>query len=148
MKRYKWFYVILLCYLISNGCINFKIDLPDDPGWGIEFFIISNYLDNDKNYEKVLKTEKVKSTDEFIYSIIKILNIEKKVNVSWVWYDPDNKIAKKSSATEVNSNSNFLEYFVIWDSISRSQFNEKKGKWSVSVFVNGEFFAYKKFVIH
>lgn len=148
MKKYTLIFVVLLCFQLSQGCINLKIDLPPDPGWGIEYFIISNYLDHDNNYEKILKSVKVKTTDEYVYSIIKVLNIEKRVDISWVWYGPDKKIVKKSSETVVNSNSNFLEYFVIWDSLERSLFHKKRGKWSVSVLVNGEFFSYKKFVIH
>ncbi len=148
MKKSIKVFVFLISIVLINSCINLKILLPEDPGWGIEFFVVSNNLDPENNYDKIAKNIRIKSTDEYIYSIVKILNIEKKVKISWFWYGPDKKIIKKSSDTEVNSNSDFLEYFVIWDSIEKSYYQERKGNWSVIVMANGEFLSYKSFVIY
>lgn len=134
--------------LINGGCINLKIELPDDPGWGIGYFVVSNELNNLEDYEKPLRNIKISSEDKNIYVIIKILNIEKMVHISWVWYGPDKKIVKRSSATEVNIGGKFLEYFVIWDSIDSALFHKKKGKWSVTVLVDDNFLASKSFPIN
>ena len=148
MKKFIKGFILFLSVVLINSCINLKITLPENPGWGIEFFVVSNNLDSENNYDKIAGNIKIKSTAEYIYSIVKILNIEKKVKINWFWYGPDKKIIKKSSDTEVNSNSNFLEYFVIWDSIEKSYYQERKGNWSVIVMANGEFLSYKSFVIY
>jgi len=134
--------------VLINNCINLKISLPEDPGWGIEFFVVSNNLNPENNYGDITGNVKIKSTNDFIYSILKILNVENKVKISWLWYGPDKKIVKRSSDTEVNRNSNYLEYFVVWDSIEKSHFQGKKGDWSVIVMANGKFLSHKSFVVY
>ncbi|MEN8154143.1 MAG: hypothetical protein ABFR75_08970, partial [Acidobacteriota bacterium] len=99
-------------------------------------------------YKENVKSKIIRDTDENIYAIIKICNIEKKVSVSWVWYGPDKKIVKRSAVTEVNTGEKFLEYFVIWDSLDRTFYNRKKGKWSVALMVDENFLASKSFTVN
>ena len=139
---------LFIVILTLGGCINLKIELPDDPGWGIGYFVVSNELNSIKDYEKPLKNIMIRSTDKNIYAIIKILNIENMVRISWVWYGPDKSIVKRSSVTEVNLGGKFLEYFVIWDSIDPALFNKKKGKWLVALLVDDDFLASKSFTIN
>lgn len=148
MEKYIKGFLVFSYVVLITSCINLKIMLPEDPGWGIEFFVVTNNLDPENKYENIPGNTRINSTDEYIYTVIKILNIEKKVKISWYWYGPDKKIIKKTSDTEVNSNSNFLEYFVIWDSIEKSYYQEKRGDWSVIVMADGKFLSHKSFVVY
>ncbi len=118
---------LLFGVFLFEGCINLKIELPDDPGWGIGYFVVSDVLEKIEVQKDPVTKKNITASDKSIYAIIKILSIEKMVRISWVWYGPDKKIAKSSSATEVNLGGKFLEYFVIWDSIDPALFFKKKG---------------------
>ncbi len=56
-------------------------------------------------------------------------------------------MVRQTSGTIVNSNSNFLEYFVVWDSIENSYYQEKKGNWTVVLLAEGKFLSSRSFVI-
>ncbi len=78
--------ISLLILLIQfQGCINFKIELPDDPGWGIGYFVVSKNLETIKNQKKPVNTKMISSSAKNIYAAIKIFNIEKMVRIHWVW---------------------------------------------------------------
>ncbi len=145
-KKISLFSIVIIIVFVGN-CINLKIDIPEDPGWGIDFFFVSNELDPDKNFiNPEMKT--IYSTDNHIYSVAKILNIDETVKIRWVWYGPDNEVVKRSVETIVNKNAGFLEYFIVWDSMGRKYFEKKKGKWVVAILVNGKFFSKKDFQIN
>ena len=122
--------------------------LPEDPGWGIGYFIVSNSLESIIGNKNPKKTKMIRSSDNNIYAIIKIHHIEKTARIRWAWYGPDKKIVKRSEYTDVNRGKKFLEYFLIWNSLDKRFFKNKKGGWSVAVIVNGRLFATKNFNIN
>jgi len=144
--------LVILIYpailFLLPACVNLKIDVPDDPGWGVGYFVVSNHLDADNDFENPVPAKTLRTDDPQVYAIIKILKIEKSVRISWAWYGPDRILAKRSADTEVNTGSRFLEYFVIWDSLGKSFYENKKGNWTVAVTADGKFLMKKDFVIN
>ena len=152
-KVYKTKYIsglisLFILFAQFQGCINFKIEIPDDPGWGIGYFVVSKNLEDIKNHKNPVNTKMISSSAKNIYAAIKIFNIEKKVRINWVWYGPDKNIVKVSELTDVNRGGKFLEYFVIWNSLDNKFYKNRKGGWSVVVLVDGNIFASKNFAIN
>ena len=80
--------------------------------------------------------------------MIKVMDVEEKMEVTWRWYTPDGEPARVSPPAIVNEGVDYLEYFIVWDSIENCLFKDHKGSWTVTVHVNGKFFSGRKFMIH
>ena len=118
---------LLIAIFLNPGCINLKIVPPDDPGWGTGFFIITNEISGiEEDGGTGLEERGVSVSDENIYAVLKIVNVDRKAKIRWHWYGPGGALVKKSENWEVNPHENYLDYFLIWDSLE-SRFYKKKG---------------------
>jgi len=139
----------IFCFaLFFSGCINLKIETPDDPGWGTGFFLITNDIRLiELEGGAGLKEKQVTVSDENVYAVLKIVKVDKKAEIRWVWYGPAGKRVKKSEKWEVNPDGNYLDYFLVWDSLENGYFMKRKGKWTVTVLVDGVYLTSRTFRI-
>ncbi len=137
--------LIVLFTVFSNGCLLLKIELPEDPGLKIDYFIVSETIPDQSMIEKHQKDGKVSINSNMIYSILKVSEVGKSGNIRWKWYGPDGKLIRVSPNIQINKNNSYLRYFVAWDNLNKEFFSDKPGYWSVVVFLKGKFFVKKKF---
>lgn len=137
-----------VCLLCLASCFSFRVTVPLDPECVISTLAIIRSEPAAMDYEKPISDEAVTASDPAVYSLIKVLQVSKPLQLQWLWYSPDNQLARRSKAVEINAKSKFLAYFAAWDTLPQSYYSEKKGAWTVVITANGNFLSKKEFTVN
>lgn len=141
--------MIRLCLfvLFFSGCVSFRGHVPDEPEIVVDYLAVVRNIDRNAPYVNRVASEAIHADDPAVYVLVKVVNVAAPLRLQWSWYDPDNKLVKRSKAVEVNSRKKFLEYFVAWDMLPRSLFAGSKGRWVVAIAADRKFLGRVEFDI-
>ncbi len=139
--------LLYLTFLLLLGCVSLKIEIPQEPDGIVEYVSQVKKIAPEPDFSREIKSETILRSDERIYVIIKVLNLETRSTLRWYWFDPANRLVKTSEEMVVNQEKKFLEYFVAWDSLGNSHFKSKDGTWTVVVRLDGNYLTEKTFAI-
>jgi hypothetical protein len=140
--------VLVLVILAFPACFSFRVTVPAEPECVLGVVAVVRSEPQGRNFEEPLLDEPVVATDAAIYSLVKVLQVSKPLTLQWLWYSPDNQLARRSKTVEINAKSRYLAYFAAWDKLDSPYFAEKKGKWIVMITADGSFLARKEFTIN
>lgn len=146
----RFFYYLSVMFLfifINSGCLGLKIELPSVPELTTDYISIVKKSGNEIDLSKTPRIENVYTNDNNIFSVIKVNNVEKTIQLQWFWYGPTGKLRKKSDVFTVNSKGVYLEYFVAWDVLENRYFGKSAGIWRVVVKNGDKLIAEKRFRI-
>jgi hypothetical protein len=142
--------LLVLPALLSclSGCFSFRITVPEDPECMVGALAVVRSEPGTMDFEKPILDEAVAASDERIYLLVKVLQVNKPLTLQWNWYSPDNELARQSRTVEINSKGKYLAYFVAWDTLAKAFYSEKKGNWTVMITADGAFLARKDFALN
>ncbi|MBN2345845.1 MAG: hypothetical protein JXO51_05595 [Candidatus Aminicenantes bacterium] len=153
-RKPKLISVVALALLAGAGgmvlfsCFSFRVTVPEDPQCVVGTLAIVHSEPAAMDFEKPIRDEPVVADDASIFALIKVLQVSQPIKLQWQWYSPDNRLARRSKAVEINAKGKYLAYFAAWDTLHRSYFSEKKGKWTVVITADGAFLAKREFTVN
>lgn|GEM_PF-4211677 len=135
----------LLCYALialffANGCVSITVHFPEDPEVIVDYSTIRKAIPDQDSFEKEIPRESIHTNDPSLYAIVKVVNCSQPLSLQWYWYNPENKLKKKSKPLDVNQTKKYLQYFAAWDSLQQHYFLDSPGKWKIVIFRDGRFF--------
>jgi len=142
---------VLLLPAIALGlssCFTFKVEVPLEPECIIDTLVIVKNIPEKEALEGKINAEAVACSDAKIYSLIKVLQVSKPIQLQWHWYSPENKLLRQSKVVEINAKEKYLSYFVAWDVMPQSFYADKKGRWTVVITANGSFLDKTEFQLN
>ncbi len=135
-------------FLLLTGCFSFRVTVPDDPECVVGAMAVIRGEPGSVNFDEPIVDDPVTAQDASVHSLVKVLQVSKPLTLQWLWYSPDNLLARRSKAVEINARGRYLAYFAAWDTLSNSFYAEKKGKWTVVITAGGGFLARKEFTVN
>jgi len=139
---------LALVILAFPACFSFRVTVPAEPECVVGAVAVVRTEPQGRNFEEPLLDEPVVTTDAGIYSLVKVLQVSKPLTLQWLWYSPDNQLARRSKTVEINAKSRYLAYFAAWDKLDNPYYAGKKGKWIVMITADGSFLARKEFTVN
>lgn len=136
-----------LVFLFLISCVSLKIEIPMEPDGIIVYVSPVKAIGTEPDFSAEIKSENILKSDERVYVIIKVLNLETRSTLQWFWFDPAKRLVKTGDVMIVNEDKKFLEYFVAYDSLGNQYFKSKPGNWTVMVRLDSHYLTSKKFFI-
>lgn len=130
------------------ACFSFRVAIPPDPECVVGAMAIVRSEPKGRNFEEPIPDEPILDADAGVYSLVKVLQVSKPLVLQWLWYSPENLLARRSKTVEINAKGRFLAYFAAWDTLANSYYAGKKGTWTVVITADGRFLAKKEFTVN
>jgi len=144
LSRILWLVALALA---GTNCLSFKVTIPDDPFYRLEYAVILRQVDRNSDFSKPIANDEISTKDKTAFALIKVCGIDRPLKAQWFWYDPTGKLTKRSKSVDINVKNKYLEYFVAWDSLAAAQFADHEGQWTVIVRSDNLILAKIQFVI-
>ncbi len=131
-----------------SGCFSFRVTVPLDPECVVGALAIIHSEPGTLDLEKPISDEPLSANDAGVYALIKVLQVSKPLTLQWQWYSPDNQLARRSPAVQINAKGKYLSFFAAWDILARAIYSEKKGNWTVLITADGSYLASREFTVN
>lgn len=136
--------VLLLGLIILSSCASkHQAKIPITPEMKFESIIFTEQIqDKDLFDNKIYPKTTFKSDDNKVYALVTIKNFSGNHNLSWKWYDPQNRLYVETGSENASTLENYyMEKLFSYNSIDINGYKaeENKGKWRVDFYMDNKF---------
>ncbi len=138
----------ILLFILSFCSIRFKSPALQEPKVVLERMICCRSVEQKSGWARAVdeKTVFVNGVDPDIFSFVSLRDLHGVHTLAWKWYGPSLRIYRATDPINIGDENKIYESYIAWDRIVLSE-DKEKGRWTVSVFLDGTLIIARDFEI-